>query len=78
MSLYYADSIPFVPSSRPWQMMAMENMLLYYIIKFQFPALESHMSHVFPFGKSLCAGELLPAPRANEYLLSSDPATITD
>lgn len=56
----------------------MENMLLYYIPEFQFPVLESHMSHVFPFGKSLCFGELLPGPYANEYLLSSDSAITTD
>lgn len=78
MSLYYADSISFMSCSRLWQMIAMEYMLLYHILKFQFPVLESHMSHVFPFGKSQCSGELLPGPCANEYLLSSDPAIITD
>lgn len=78
MSLYYADPIPFVSPSRLWQVMARENTLLYCVLKFRFPVLESRMSHVFPFGKSLCSGELLPGPCANEYFLSSDPGVIAD
>lgn len=77
MSLYYADLILFVSSSRPCQMMVMENMLLHYILKFQFPVLETCMSHVFPFGKRPRSGELLPCPCANEYFLSLDPGIIT-
>lgn len=77
MSSYYADLIPFASSPRLQQMMVMENMLLYYTLKFQFPVLETHMSHVFPFGKRPRSGELLPCPCANEYFLSLDPGIIT-
>lgn len=77
MSLHYAYLIPSVSFSSLWQLMVMEKMLLYYILKFQFPVLETCKSRVIPSGTGTCSGELLPCPCANEYFLSLDPGIIT-